>query len=66
MGNPSVHDHKNLPIVAVGGRSDRGKGGRHIKYPRPTPLANLWLTVLDKMGIPQEKFGDSTGRIQEF
>jgi hypothetical protein len=61
MGNPDVHDHTNLPIVVAG-----GKGGRHIKYEKPTPLANLHLTLLDKAGIRQESFADSTGRIDEL
>src|SRR6266478_2207004 len=41
MGNPNVHDHVNLPIVVAGGGAGKFKGGRHIKYAEPTPLANL-------------------------
>ncbi len=48
MGNPNVHDHVNLPILVAGGGAGRVKGGRHIKYAEPTPLANLHLTLLDK------------------
>jgi hypothetical protein len=62
LGNPSVHNHTNLPLVVAGGH----KGGRHIKYAEPSPLANVHLTLLEKVGIHQEKFGDSTGRIQEL
>ena len=61
MGNPDVHDHTNLPIVVVG-----GKGGLHIKYGNPTPLANVHLTLLEKAGIHQESFGDSTGVVEEL
>src|SRR5215510_1692038 len=53
MGNPDVHDHRNLPIVVVGGRV-----GRHIKYAQPTPLANLHLTLMEKVGVHQESFAD--------
>ena len=42
------------------------KGGRHIVYPDDTPLTNLQLTLLDKMGVPIEKLGDSTGQFHEL
>ncbi len=66
MGNSDVHDHTNLPIVVAGGGAGKLKGGRHIKYERPTPLANLHLTLLEKVGIHQESFGDSSGRVGEL
>jgi hypothetical protein len=66
MGNPSVHDHKNLPMVVVGGAAGKLKGGRHVKYAQPAPLANLWLTVMDKLGVPLETFADGTGKIEEM
>jgi len=64
MGNPDVHNHVNLPIVVAGG--GKIKGGRHIKYAEPTPLANLHLTLLDKVGIHQDKFADSQGKVNEL
>ena len=66
MGNPDVHDHSNLPIVLAGGGAGRLKGARHIKYDKQTPLANLHLTLLDKVGVHLEKFVDSTGRVEEL
>jgi hypothetical protein len=66
MGNPDVHDHVNLPIVVVGGGAGTMKGARHIKYAEPTPLANLHLTLLDKVGVHQDHFGDSQGRVNEL
>ena len=66
MGNPNVHDHKNLPIVVAGGGAGRLKGGRHIKLPQLTPVANLWLTLMEKLDVPIESFGDSTGRIEQM
>jgi hypothetical protein len=63
MGNPDVHDHVNLPILVAGGQ---GKGGRHIKYGTPTPLANLHLTLLDKAGVRLDRFADSQGKVKEL
>jgi len=61
MGNPNVHDHVNLPILVAG-----GKGGRHIRYEKPAPLANLHLTLLDRVGVRLDNFADSNGRIVEL
>jgi hypothetical protein len=66
MGNPDVHDHANLPIVVAGGAAGRVKGGRHIRYQVPTPLANLHLTLLERAGVRLESFADSRGRVQEL
>ena len=66
MGNPNVHDHTNLPILVAGGAAGSMQGGRHIKYDEPTPLANLHLTLLEKVGIHLDRFGDSQGTIDEL
>jgi len=66
MGNPNVHDHVNLPIIVAGGGAGRIKGGRHIKYAEPTPLANLHLTLLEKVGVRLDKFADSQGKVDEL
>jgi len=63
MGNPNVHDHSNLPILVAGGAAGGMKGGRHIKYDQPTPLANLYLTLLDKVGVRLDSFADSKGKV---
>src|SRR5207245_7252402 len=63
MGNPNVHDHTNLPILVAGGAAAGMKGGRHIKYDKPRPLANLHLTLLDKVGVPLDSFADSNGKV---
>lgn len=62
MGNPDAHDHANLPILLAGG-SGGIKGGRHVKYKEPTPLANLHLTLLDKVGVRLDSFADSQGKV---
>jgi len=56
------HSVENLPLVLIGG-STYFKGGRHVRYAKETPLANLQLALLDKLAIPLENFGDSTGRL---
>jgi len=66
MGNPDIHNHTNLPIVLAGGRSAGIKGARHIKYEEATPLANLHLTLLDKVGVHLDDFVDSTGRVTDL
>ena len=66
MGDPNVHDHVNLPTLVAGGGAGRLKGGRHIRYAEPTPLANLHLTLLDKMGVHMDTFADSTGKLDEL
>ena len=66
MGDPNVHDHVNLPTLVAGGGAGRLKGGRHINYAEPTPLANLHLTLLDKMGVHMDAFADSTGKLDEL
>ena len=66
MGNPDVHDHVNLPILVAGGGAGSMKGGRHIRYAEPTPLANLHLTLLDKVGVKLDSFADSKGKVTEL
>jgi hypothetical protein len=66
MGNPSLHDHENLPILVAGGAATGLKGGRHIRYEKGTNLANLHLTLLDRVGIHLDSFVDSTGKIEDL
>ena len=63
MCNGNAHDHKNLPLVLLGGGAGQLRSGRHIKFPELTPMANLLLGLLDKAGVPADSFGDSTGRV---
>jgi hypothetical protein len=66
MGNPNVHDHQNLPVIVAGGAAGGMKGGRHIRFDKPTPLANLHLTLLDKAGVHLDKFADSNGKVNQL
>jgi hypothetical protein len=66
MGNPNVHDHQNLPILVAGGAAGRMRGGRHVRVENPTPLANLHLTLLNKVGVQLDSFADSQGEMDEL
>ena len=62
LSDGDQHFHHNLPTLLFG----RGGGlrpGRHVQYPEHTPMNNLFLTLLDHMGIPTETLGDSTGKL---
>ena len=63
ISDGNIHLHSNLPLLLVGGAAGQIKGGRHLRYPKDTPMTNLFLTMLDKLGIPVERFGDSTGKL---
>ena len=64
MSDGNQHNHTDLPVILAGGASGRLKGGRHLRHPRNTPMANLLIAMLDKLDIPTEKFGDSTAMLQ--
>ena len=66
MGNSSLHDHVNLPILVAGGSATGMQGGRHIRYDEGTPLGNLHLTLLDRVGVRLDTFGDSDGKVEDL
>jgi hypothetical protein len=59
----NAHNHDNLPIVVAGGGGGSLKTGRHLRYPKETPLSNLWVSMLNRMEAPLDKLGDSTGEL---
>ena len=63
MSNPNIHSHNDIPIVLVGGASGSLRGGRHLSAPLGTPMTNLLVSLLDKSGVPVDRLGDSTGRV---
>jgi hypothetical protein len=63
MSNSDRHDTHPLPTLLIGGGAGKLTGGRHIALPTPTPISNLHLSLLDRVGIEQRTFGDSTGTI---
>ena len=66
MGNSSIHDHENLPILVAGGVATGLKGGRHSRFQKGTNLANLHLTLLDRVGVHLDSFMDSTGQVEDL
>lgn len=60
------HNHDDLPILLAGKGGGTIKSGRHIAYQNPTPMTNLFLSMLDRMGVPADHIGDSTGRLQQL
>ncbi|MFM2124859.1 MAG: hypothetical protein RL328_1310, partial [Acidobacteriota bacterium] len=64
MGNGNLHRHSDLPCLLAGKLGGKFKTGHHLRYPENTPMSNLLVTLLDKAGVPVEKIGDSTGRLQ--
>jgi len=64
LSNPNLHAHYDLPLAVVGGGAGQLRGGRHLVYRSETPMTNLLLSLLDKAGVPVEKLGDSTGRLE--
>ena len=66
MSNSNAHDHFPLPTAIVGGGGGRIKGNQHLRYPDRTPIANMHVALLNRVGIETEKFGDSTGQFTEI
>jgi hypothetical protein len=63
LSDGNQHNHTDLPVILAGGASGRLKGGRHIRNAKNTAMANLLVAVLDKLEVPTDKFGDSTGEV---
>ncbi len=62
ISNANVHSHEGLPVALIGGGNGQLKGGRFLKYPN-LPMANLHVTLLEKLGLPVDNFADSTGKL---
>jgi hypothetical protein len=66
LSDGNRHAHEDLPVLVVGRGDGSLKPGRHITYKRGTPMTNLYMTLLDRMGVQPEKIGDSTGRLENL
>ena len=66
MSDSNLHFQLDLPTLVTGGQAGTHKGGKHIGYKNNTPVANLWVAILERIGAPQEKFGNSTGKLDCF
>jgi len=66
IGDGNAHNHDNLPILLAGDGGGTLQPGRHVKLERETPITNLYLSMLDRMGVPAERVGDSTGKLENI
>lgn len=66
ISDSNTHFHDDLPIALVGGKATGIQGGRYVRYADDTPLANLHMTILDKLGVPVDSFGDSNGHLERL
>ena len=66
ISDGNQHLHVNLPVLVAGGAAGAVSGGRHLRVAEETPLTNLQLSVLEKLGVPTEKLGDSTGVVKHL
>ena len=66
LSDGNQHLHHDLPVALIGGGNGSLKGGRHVAYPMETPMTNLYLAMLDRMGVKPETLGDSNGRVEHL
>ncbi|HAB17602.1 MAG TPA: DUF1552 domain-containing protein [Verrucomicrobiota bacterium] len=66
IADGNAHAHSDLPVLLCGSGGGTITPGRHVRVPKETPMANLFLEMMDRMGVRQERFGDSTGRLAEL
>ena len=63
LSDGNRHSSENLPVLLAGGGAGALDGGRHVRCPDPTPMSNLHVTLMDKLGVPVDRFGTSDGEI---
>jgi hypothetical protein len=66
LSDGNRHQHDDLPTLLIGGAGGRIRGGRHVRYKRGTPMTNLFLSMLEIVGVHPEKIGDSTGKLDQL
>jgi hypothetical protein len=66
ISDGNQHLHTNLPVILAGKGGGTLKPGAHLRVKEETPMSNLFLSMLDRMGLKEEKFGDSNGRLKEL
>ena len=66
IGDGNAHNHDDLPILLAGRGGGTLHPGRHVRLERETPMTNLYLSMLDRLGVPAERIGDSTGRLENI
>ena len=66
LADGNAHTHNDLPVVLAGAGNGALRPGRHVRYPKETPMTNLYVAMLDHMGITPEHIGDSTGELEHL
>jgi hypothetical protein len=66
LGDGNAHNHNDLPVLLAGGGGGTLQSGRHVQFAKNTPMANLFLSLLERAGAPIERIGDSTGLLQQL
>ena len=66
ISNGNLHSHSPLPTLLAGGAAGQLTGGRHLRYPEDTPLANLLVAMLEKVEVEVEGLGDSSGALSSL
>lgn len=66
IADGNAHAHNNLPVLLAGRAGGAHTPGRHIVYPKETPMTNLYLTMMEQMGVQADRFGDSTGKLGQL
>ena len=66
IGDGNRHNHDNLPVLLAGGGGGTIQTGRHIRFEKETPMTNLYLSMLDRMGVSVDRIGDSTGKLNQL
>jgi hypothetical protein len=64
ISDGDAHAHYDLPVLLAGKGGGTLRPGRHVRYPGDTPMTNLYLALLERMGVPTERLGDSTGLLR--
>ena len=64
ISDSNTHFHDDLPVAVVGGKAAGIRGGRYVRHADGTPISNLYVSLLDRLGVAVDAFGDSTGRIE--
>jgi hypothetical protein len=64
MGDSNLHNHKRVPMILLGHANGKLKGRSHVLAPDGTPTANMYLSLLHRLGINDDSFGDSTGELE--
>ena len=65
IADGNAHAHNDLPVLLCGGGAGALKPGRHVRFEKDTPMTNLYVTLLDTMGVKAERIGDSTGLLKD-